>query len=70
MLFYIPELNLKSHISNVTKIAFHQLRNIDKVRPFLSQVATERLIHSFFTRRLDYCNALLSSLPKKAIGQL
>jgi hypothetical protein len=37
---------------------------------FVSQVGTERLIHAFITSWLDYCNALLSGLPKKAIGQL
>jgi hypothetical protein len=31
------ELNFKSHIRNVTKIAFYHLRNIATVRPFLSQ---------------------------------
>ena len=64
------ELNFKSHIRNVTKIGFYDLRNIAKVQPFLSQADTERLIHAFITSRLDYCNALLSGLPKKAIGQL
>ena len=64
------ELNLKSHVRNVTKIAFNHLRNIAKLRLFLSQADTERLTHAFITSRLDYCTALLSGLPKKAIGQL
>jgi hypothetical protein len=46
----------------VTKIAFYHLRNIAKVRLFRSQDDTERLIHTFVTSRLDYCNALLSGL--------
>jgi hypothetical protein len=64
------ELHFESHVRNVTIIAFYHLRNIAKVRPFLSQADTERLSHAFITSRLDYCNALLSGLPKKAIGQL
>jgi hypothetical protein len=62
------ELNFKSHNRNVIKIAFYHLRNIAKVRPFLSQADTERLIHAFITSRLDYCHALQSGLPKKATG--
>ena len=54
----------------MTKIAFYHLRNIAKVRLFLSLADTEKLIHAFITSRLDYCNALLSGLPKKAISQL
>ena len=46
------------------------MRNIANVLPFLSQADTERLIHAFITSSLDYCNVLLSGLPKKAIGQL
>ena len=63
------DLNFKSHIKNVTKIAFYHLRNIAKLRPFLSPADTERRINAFITSRLDYCNSLLSGPPEKAIGQ-
>jgi K+/H+ antiporter YhaU regulatory subunit KhtT len=46
------EFNLASHTRNVTKIALYHPRNIAKVRPFLSQADTERLIHAFITIRL------------------
>ena len=64
------DLNFDAHIKQVTKIAFYHLRNIAKVKPFLSQADTERLIHAFITSRLDYCNGVLSGLPKKAICRL
>ena len=61
-------LNFKTHISNVTKISFYHLRNIVRVRCFLSQADMEKLVHAFITSRLDYCNALLSGIPKKEVG--
>ena len=54
--------------SNCT--AFFHLRNIAKIRPFLSQPDAEKIIHAFITCRLDYCNALFTGLPKKAIDRL
>ena len=64
------ELNFLPHIKNMTKIGFYHLKNIARVRPFLSQASTEVLMHAFITCRLDYCNALLSGLPKKCILNL
>ena len=61
-------LTSDAHIRNVTKSAFYHLKNIARVHPFLSQANTETLVHAFITSRLDYCNALLSGLPKKAIS--
>ena len=64
------DLNFTAHFNKVTKIAFFHLRNIAKVRPFLSQPDAEKIIHAFITSRLDYCNALFTGLPKKAIDRL
>ena len=58
------------HIKATTKTAFWYLRNIEKIRDFVSQQDLEKLMHAFVSSRLDYCNALLTGLPKKSIKQL
>uniref|UniRef100_A0A3B3H962 Reverse transcriptase domain-containing protein n=1 Tax=Oryzias latipes TaxID=8090 RepID=A0A3B3H962_ORYLA len=64
------ELNFIPHIKNVVKTGFYHLKNIARVRPFLSLASTEVLMHAFIFSRLDYCNALLSGLPKKSLSNL
>uniref|UniRef100_A0A1A8K0K3 Reverse transcriptase domain-containing protein n=1 Tax=Nothobranchius kuhntae TaxID=321403 RepID=A0A1A8K0K3_NOTKU len=64
------ELTFIPHIKNITKIGFYHLKNIARVRPILSRANTETLVHAFVTSRIDYCNALLSGLPKKSISGL
>uniref|UniRef100_A0A669CX68 Reverse transcriptase domain-containing protein n=1 Tax=Oreochromis niloticus TaxID=8128 RepID=A0A669CX68_ORENI len=64
------ELGFIPHIKHVTKIGFYHLNNIARVRPILSRANTEMLMHAFITSRIDYCNALLSGLPKKNISPL
>ncbi|XP_071059762.1 uncharacterized protein [Pseudochaenichthys georgianus] len=49
-----PTLSLDSHIRQVVKISFFHLRNIAKIRPYLTRPAAERLIHAFISSRLDY----------------
>src|SRR4029434_11236912 len=61
------DLNFETHIKNIIKTSFYHLRNIAKVQPFLAQADIERLMHAFITSRLDYCNSLLSGLPKKPL---
>ncbi|XP_051785978.1 uncharacterized protein LOC127528836 [Erpetoichthys calabaricus] len=63
-------LNFKSHIHQTTRTAFFHLRNITKVRPLISLKDAEKLVHAFVFNQLDYCNALLSGLPKKDINRL
>lgn len=38
--------------------------------PFLPQANTEILTHAFISTCLDFCNVLLSGLPKKTISNL
>ena len=64
------ELNFIPHIKQVTKTGFYHLKNIARVRPLLSRANTETLMHAFISSRIDYCNALLSGLPKRNISSL
>ena len=51
-------------------LKLYHLKNISRVRTFLSQASTETRLHTFITHRMDYCNTLLSRFPKKSISYL
>ncbi len=59
-----------SHIGQIVKSCFYQLRNIVCIRPSLNFADAETIIHAFITSRLDYCNSLYSGLPAKVINRL
>jgi len=40
------------------------------IRCFVSIQDLEKFAHAFITSRVDYCNGLLTGLPKKTIRQL
>uniref|UniRef100_A0A8C6PS97 Reverse transcriptase domain-containing protein n=1 Tax=Nothobranchius furzeri TaxID=105023 RepID=A0A8C6PS97_NOTFU len=62
-----PLLSFLPHIHHVTKTAFFHLQNIARLRPILSSIATETLIHAFISSKIDYCNSLLYGLPSTHI---
>lgn len=64
--FFDRTLVFESHVKEVTKVAFFHLKKIARIRPILSFKDAEVLIHAFITSCLDYCNALLSGLPKRS----
>ena len=55
---------------NTCKTAFYHLRNIAKIRNYLSQDNAETLVHAFISSKLDFCNALLYGLPQSVIDRL
>jgi hypothetical protein len=63
-------MTMKPHISNVIRCSAFQLRNISRIRKYLSRDATEQIIHSFITSRLDNNNALLYGLPANQLYRL
>ncbi len=64
------DLSFNSHVKAVTKSAYYHLKNIARIRCFGSSQDLEKLVHAFITSRVNYCNGLLTGLPKKTIRQL
>ena len=66
-------LSMLPHVTAVCKSSFFHLRNIFKIRKFLSYDTCKTLIHAFVTARIDYCNSLLYDLygqPKCILKRL
>lgn len=63
-------LSMIPHINMCAKSANYHLRNIGRARKFLTKDATERLVHSLVTSRLDYGNSLLINTPKCHLQKL
>ncbi len=75
----VKQLKIKSEILGwfwrqtlvlVVMSAYYHLKNIARIRCFVSSQDLEKLVHAFITSRVDYCNGLLTGLPKKTIRQL
>ena len=63
-------MTMKPHISNVIHSSSFQRRIISRIRKYLSRDATEEIIHSFITSRLDNNNARLYRLPANQLYRL
>jgi hypothetical protein len=63
-------MNCKKHINVICKAAWHQLRNIGKIRQYLNRKSTEQLVHSFVSSKLDTNNSLLYGLPDSLLQKL
>ena len=46
------------------------MRNIAKIRKYLSQDTCKILVHAFISSKLDHCNSLLHGLPKYLLARL
>lgn len=58
------ELSFDAQVTKVVQSCFVQLRQLTKIRTFLSSADLEKVIHAFISSRLDYCNALYSGISK------
>ena len=52
-------MTLESHVAAICKCAFFHIRNIARIKRYLSQANIETRIHAFVTCKLDHCNSLL-----------
>ena len=59
------QLSMSIHISKLCSSAFFHLRNISRIRKFLSPEETKTLVNTFVTSRVDYFkNFCMVYLPR------
>ena len=68
--FIDETLSMDVHIKHLCRILFCQLRRLDKIHPFLSTDAANKLTVSFVLTRLDYCKSLLAGLTDNKLNKL
>lgn len=63
-------LSMEQHIAAVSKSCFNQIRNIGRIRSYITDSACKTLVCSLITSRLDYGNALLYGVNASALAKL
>ena len=63
-------LTLRTHINNICRSGSLSLHELSKIRKFLSQKDTKRVVHAFISSKLDYCNGLFYCLPTSELQKL
>lgn len=64
------ELTLHDHISNITKSCFAHIRDLRRIRRFLSLSTATTLANALVSSRLDYCNALFYNIKSSELLRL
>ncbi len=64
------DFKFDSQIRAVVKSSFFQLRQLAKIKPYLTRQNFETVIHAFVTTRLDYCNALYVGVSGSSVARL
>ena len=62
--------SLQVNINNMCKAAYYYITNVRRIRKYLSNQATQTLVHALIIGRIDYCNSILYGLPAKQIAKL
>lgn len=63
-------LSMENHVSMMTRTLNLHLRNIARIRRYITRDAAETIVHALFTSRLDYGNSLLAGLSASRIRSL
>ena len=63
-------MSMTKHVDNIVRTCYLYIRNISRIRPYLSVKSCQSLVQAYVISRLDYCNSLLYSLPSRTISRL
>jgi len=67
---FTTSMDMEQHVNMVCRSAYFQLRNIGRIRPYLTVQATKSIINCLVTSRLDYCNSLQYMVPHSVLNKL
>jgi hypothetical protein len=68
--YFDDKVTMKKQITETCRAANYHIHNIWKIRNVLTDEATEKLVHSFVSNKLDYCNSLLSGVSESELSKL
>ena len=63
-------LSRSPHVSQVVKSCNFHLRQLGRIRRYLTAEACKRAVHALIISRLDYCNSLLADIPVLLLEKL
>ena len=64
------EISFNDHINQLCRTSFFFVRHLFKIRKYLTDEATSKVIHTFVTTKLDYCNHIYFGLPKYEVNKM
>ena len=65
-----PSMNIAAQFSKAVQSANYQIRNIDRIRKYLTAESTKRAVISLLTSIFDNCNILPCGIPEELICKL
>lgn len=63
-------LNRSPHVSAVVKSCNYHLRQLIRIRQYITADACKRAVHALIISRLHYCNSLMVNAPVSLIGKM
>ena len=63
-------MSMRQHVNYTSRTARFHLRNISRIRRYITEESCKLVVQSLVTSRLDYSNGLLYGIPKSAVSIL
>ena len=65
-----PLLNFDAHVCKVVSECWYHLKNIAKIRRYLTNDELKKLVHAVISSKLDYCNSILYGVKSSTLAKL
>ena len=63
-------LSFDTQVTDIVTTTLYHLKNISKIKRYLTASEVEIVIHAFLTNKLDYCNSILFGINQATLSKL